>query len=474
MSKLLQDADLAPDSDSLRPPHVVQSVVLFSAGYYVGGIVGILLGFPPSNIGTIWPSTAVLLAALLLAPPRYWWMYLLAAVPTHLHLTANFGPATPLAVTLSQVGGNIVLALFAALAVRSVIGAPPRFDNLHDTIAFVLFAGLVATTLACVLVAWLFVLNGWAPEFWLALRQRILANIFAIITITPLIVLTRAGQLVGSQYASWRPYAELGLLTLGLLAVAIPVFGWESPWPGNVPALLLATLPFLLWAAVRLGPGSLSLSLLILAGVALACAHLGRGPFVLHSPAENVLSLQIFLLAISIPLILLAALVEERRRAEQSLKQSEARMAFAAASTDTGLWQYDVSTRHLWATEHCRSMFGLDADSLLTPEAFLGAVHPDDRATAIATISTGAPAGETAGQSEFRVVHPNGHLRWYLATASTALDKNGRPIRVSGIFSDITSRRNAEQEAEQLEDALRATRTELARVSRQTTIGAMA
>src|SRR5215472_13064888 len=137
MSKLLQDADLAPDSESLRPPHVVQSVVLFSAGYYVGGIVGLLLGFPPSNIGTIWPSTAVLLAALLLAPPRYWWMYLLAAVPTHLHLTVNFGPATPLAVMLSQVAGNIILALLAALGVRSVIGSPPRFDNLRDTIAFV-------------------------------------------------------------------------------------------------------------------------------------------------------------------------------------------------------------------------------------------------------------------------------------------------------------------------------------------------
>ena len=228
MSKLLQDADLAPDSDSLRPPHVVQSVVLFSAGYYVGGIVGLLLGFPPSNIGTIWPSTAVLLAALLLAPPRYWWMYLLAAVPTHLHLTANFGPATPLAVMLSQVAGNIILALLAALGVRSVIGSPPRFDNLRDTIAFGLLAAIAATALACAMVAWLFVLTGWATDFWLALRQRILANIFATITITPLIVLTRAGQLVSPQSTSRRSYVELGLLTLGLLAVAIPVFGWEA------------------------------------------------------------------------------------------------------------------------------------------------------------------------------------------------------------------------------------------------------
>jgi len=147
-------------------------------------------------------------------------------------------------------------------------------------------------------------------------------------------------------------------------------------------------------------------------------------------------------------------------------------MAVAAASTDTGLWQYDVATEQLWATEHCRSMFGLGRDSLLTPESFLGAVHPDDRGVAITAMRAGAQAGE-AGRSEFRVV-PNGQLRWYLATASTEFDKNGEPIRVSGIFRDITARKKAEQEAEELENTLRATRRELARTSRQTTIGAMA
>ena len=61
-----------------------RSFLLVMTGYYAGGIVGILSGFPPSGIAAIWPSTAILLAGLLLAPPRYWWLYLLGAVPTHL------------------------------------------------------------------------------------------------------------------------------------------------------------------------------------------------------------------------------------------------------------------------------------------------------------------------------------------------------------------------------------------------------
>jgi PAS domain S-box-containing protein len=173
-------------------------------------------------------------------------------------------------------------------------------------------------------------------------------------------------------------------------------------------------------------------------------------------------------------LVTLSLQVLKRRRAEATLEASEERMKFTAASTDTGLWQYDIPTRHMWATEYCRSMFGFNADSPLTPEAFLGAVHPDDRAVVIAAIRAVTRKGATAGSSEFRVVRPDGQPRWYLATASTEFDKNGEPIRVSGIFRDVTSRKKAEQESKQLEDALRVTRRELARVSRQTTIGAMA
>jgi two-component system, LuxR family, sensor kinase FixL len=472
MSQLLARIGLAPDAHVWRLPQIARNVLLVSAGYYAGGIVGILLGFPPSGIASIWPPTAILLAAMLLTPPRYWWIYLLGVVPTHLHIVDTFQrPEVPFLVAVYQVTTNFGLAVFAALAVRSVIGAPPRFDSLRNMAAFIFLAGIATTVIVCALAVWLFWLTGWATDFWLAFRQRVAGHVFPMITIPPVILLTVAGQLLGVQHAPKRAYIEFFLLTIGLLAMSIPVFGWEHPIPGYVPALLLAPLPFLLWAAVRFGVGGLSLSLLILAGIALASAFVGRGPFVIQSP--EVLSLQIFLIAISIPLLLLAALVEERRRAEESLKQTEARMAVAAASTDTGLWQYDLPMGHLWATEHCRSMFGLDANTPLTPEAFLGAVHPDDRAAASAAMRAAASAAETARRIEFRVNHPSGQ-RWYLATANTEFDAHGEPIRVSGIFRDITPRRKAEQEAEQLEDALRATRRELARVSRQTTIGAMA
>ena len=316
----------ASASQTLGRYPVALGFLLVMTGYYAGGIVGVLLGFPPSGIAAIWPCTAILLAGLLLAPPRYWWLYLLGAVPTHLHLVANFQvPEVPFVVMLCQVGSNILHALIAALALQFVIGTPPRLDSLRNMAAFILLAGVAATAAACVVAVWLFLLTGWAADFWLAWRQRVLANVFAVITIPPVILLAFAGQLVGAQHAPWRFYAELTLITIGLLAVGIPVFGLKSPGTrecaGSAPgASAISDVGSSPPRGGQHGP-----YLLIVAGMALASAFVGRGPFIIKAPEVNVFSLQIFLTAISIPLMLLAALVQERWQAEDSLKVSRAR-----------------------------------------------------------------------------------------------------------------------------------------------------
>jgi signal transduction histidine kinase len=323
-------AGLARDSEIRRGVPIARlasSVLLVCVGYYVGGIIGIALRFPPSGIATIWPPTAILIAALLLAPPRTWWLYLLAAVPTHILLVSYFQPDVPPVVMFAQVGSNDLHAVLAAVAVRRAIGVAPRFDSLRSMALYILYAAIASTVAVCALAVFIFVLTGWATDFWLAFRQRILANVFAIMTIPPLILLTAAGELVTEQDRRWARYAELSLLTMGLFVVGLLVFGSETPASGSIPALLLVPLPFLLWAAVRLGPGGLCFCLLVVAGVSLSNAFAGRGPFVTASPAENTLSLQIFLLAISAPLMILAAIVQEQQRVEDDARREREELA---------------------------------------------------------------------------------------------------------------------------------------------------
>jgi signal transduction histidine kinase len=311
-------------------------VLLVCAGYYAGAVIGISVGFPPAGISTIWPANAIVLAALLLEPPRVWWVYLVAALPSHVHAATSFQPGVTLAVALSQFAGNAVHVVVAAAAVRAVAGAPPRFDSLRGMAAFVLLAHIAATAIAGTVAITLFMLIGWTTEFWIPWRQRFFSNGFAILTITPPILLAASGELVGVRQPQGRRYVELGLVTTGLLAVGALIFAREIPGPQIMPALLLAPLPFLLWAAIRLGPGGLCISLLVVTFISWATAYTGRWPFATRSPAEIVLSIHAFLLAISIPMMFLAALLEERRRAEDEMRRQRDQLSHALRVSTLG------------------------------------------------------------------------------------------------------------------------------------------
>ena len=296
----------------------VLGILLTCAGYYLGGIVGITLIFPSSAIAILWPSNAILLAALLLSPVRTWWIYALAVFPTHLHLVYSFQPGVPLLTMLSQAFSNIVQAVAGAGAVGYVIGPAPRLDNLRSTTAFILLAAIAAPGLAAAVAAYLFILTGWAADFWSTWRIRFLANPFAVLSITPLILQADADWFRAIRGAPLRRHAEFGLLLIGLLLVTIAVFGQER----RDPALLYAPLPLLLWAAVRFGLSGLCASLLLVALLSLSNATAGRGPFVTQSPVENSRSLQIFLITVSVPLMLLSVLLDERRRIADALRAS--------------------------------------------------------------------------------------------------------------------------------------------------------
>jgi PAS domain S-box-containing protein len=434
---------------------IALSVLVVLAGYYAGSIFGIQLGLRPSGIGATWPPTAILLAALLLAPPRYWWMYLLGVVPTHLHVVASFQvPEVPLVVMLCQVGSNILLAVLAAFAFRSLIGAPPQLGNRRNMGAFVLLA-VLATAVASAVAAWLFLLTGWAADFWFVWRQRVLANVFTIVAIPPVIVQAFAGQLLGA-HATWRSYLELASITVGVLVVGIPVFGLESPGASNLPALLLAPLPFLIWAAVRVGVGGTGLTLLIVAGIALANAYVGRGPFTNQAPGINVFSLQIFLTAISIPILMLAALVEERQRDAESLKQAreqaelalaerDALLALAGKTARVGSYVKDIETGKMQVSSGYAAIHGLpEGTSETTAEDWRARVHPDDLGRLDA--SRNGVVGERRPEhtAEYRIIGPDGSVRWIEARALISYGDDGRAQRAVGINIDVTRRKRAE------------------------------
>ena len=146
-------------------------------------------------------------------------------------------------------------------------------------------------------------------------------------------------------------------------------------------------------------------------------------------------------------LIVGALLVQRRRRlrAENLLKESEERMTFAAAAANIGLWQFDRHRNELWATEHCRAMFGIARDAPLTRDTFLSAVHPDDLQTATQALKRSLETEQPA-ISDVRIVLPGGEVRWIRMRARSYQEDNGESEQRGGIFIDVTDQKSAEAE----------------------------
>jgi PAS domain S-box-containing protein len=164
--------------------------------------------------------------------------------------------------------------------------------------------------------------------------------------------------------------------------------------------------------------------------------------------------------------LIVAGLLSQRRRrrqAENLLKESEDRMTFAAASASIGLWHIDRETGQLWATEHCRAIFGLSADTPLTRETFLATVHPDDRAIA-ETALQGNLTTSRSPVADIRVIYPRNEVRWVRIRPGSDKDRHGESDQVSGMFADVTDQKKSEADLE-------LQRQEVAHLMRVTALG---
>jgi len=146
-------------------------------------------------------------------------------------------------------------------------------------------------------------------------------------------------------------------------------------------------------------------------------------------------------------LVLGALLLQRQRRLriEKLLKESEERMTFAASAANIGLWQFDRQRNELWATEHCRALFGIARGKPLTREVLLSAVHSDDLQTAAQALERSGEAGQPAF-CDVRIVLPGEEVRWIRMRSRSRLEGDGRSDHLGGIFVDITEQKSAEAE----------------------------
>ncbi|MGO4396528.1 sensor histidine kinase [Variovorax sp. M-6] len=146
--------------------------------------------------------------------------------------------------------------------------------------------------------------------------------------------------------------------------------------------------------------------------------------------------------------------VRHAARLLHALRESEERMTLATQAANLGLWVRDVASGIFWASSRTRQLFGFSSSEQINFESLLMKVHADDRDMVRLAFSEAA-GGDRAGryQMEFRVGGSDGRTRWLSAQGQFEFERQ-RAVRSRGVCSDITQRKEAEQEMLRLRDEI--------------------
>ncbi|HEU4680779.1 MAG TPA: ATP-binding protein, partial [Gemmatimonadales bacterium] len=135
--------------------------------------------------------------------------------------------------------------------------------------------------------------------------------------------------------------------------------------------------------------------------------------------------------------------------ATKALSQSQERLRQALDAARMGIWVWSVENNTLSWDENLRQLYGLGPhDRVSTHEDFLARVHPQDRAFVRESVRKALQEGEELDY-EFRVVLPDGRVRWIADQGEVRRDEQGRPIHLTGVCADVTERRVAEERLRQ-------------------------
>jgi PAS domain S-box-containing protein len=155
---------------------------------------------------------------------------------------------------------------------------------------------------------------------------------------------------------------------------------------------------------------------------------------------------------------------EDRKRAEQALRRSEAMLAEAQRKSHMGSWVWDCASGAMfWSAEMFR-LFALDPQQgPPSREVIDQRLHPDDREV-VHSVRATAVRDKVDLEHEYRILLPDGTVRHVQATCHPVLNGDGHIVEVLGTVRDVTEQRRAER-------ALREAQAALAHVTRVTTLG---
>ena len=287
-----------------------RNLLVFAVAYLAAS--GYASLFPQTAAAPIWFPDSVLLCALLLTPFKKWWLYLVVALPIRFIPPS---PSVPMWFLFSTSANDLLKAVFAAYLLRRITPGSIRVSNQRTIAAYLGIAVFLTPMLSAFGGAATRRALGYA--FWPAWNQWFLGDALANLVLTPALL-----------YWCWGRYREL---RPRILEVLLWMVGFGYSLYHSISLIhsdysliaLYAPVPFLIWAATRFGPIGASSALSLIALLSMVHATGGQGSFFANLAPQSVLFVQLFLAVMSVPVLFVAILIEERSAVETRLRESQ-------------------------------------------------------------------------------------------------------------------------------------------------------
>lgn len=417
--------------------------------FLVASLTARLFVVRPEILAPVWPATGVLMFALLRTSDRR--TAVLMTVAAYLAgLAGNLLTSVPVLPSLIFSGVNCIAGIVGADLLRTKMAADARLNSIRN-LAFMGaygagIANVVGATCGAVVIVG-FHLGSFAPSWvtwWLS-------NALGIIIIMPL-----ASELLEVRPARWsvplRILAE-AVIVAGLLGIVI-IFGFGSPVTGLTTAAPLLVFPVLAWVGLRFNvaaaaTASFVVTLLTLSLNLRELPSLAADYHALHS---HVVQLQMYMIVAVASSLVPAVALEERRRAEESLRESEGSLRTVFDSVYDGIMIHDLDGKLLRVNQRCLAMYGLSTHEV-------PALGVRDLSSASAPVENLGPiwAKVMAEQPQFfewDAKRPHDGADFNVEVFLRKIRTEGRDVIMANI-RDITARKRAELAMRESESRLR-------------------
>ncbi len=418
---------------------------LLTLVYFIAGKFGLMLASLHASASPVWPPAGIALAALLVLGYRAWPAIFVGA------FLVNVTTAGNVATSLAVASGNTLEAMCGAWLVNRFAGGTTVFDRPQGVFKFAL-AATVSTIISPAFGVTSLALAGFADwanygAIWLTWW---LGDTTSDLLIAPLIILW---SIASKRRWNRREAVEVGILLLLLFVLSEAVFGgWLRISARNYPIAFICG-AIVIWTAFRFTQRETATGIFILSAIAIWGTLHGFGPFAQETENQSLLALQYWTAVVTITAMALSAGMAQRGRAEEALRESEARTNLAANAANLGMWLWNIRDDELWVTEKWRRLFGFAESESVDVGQLLQVVPPADRERMKQRVQHVLEQSGGEHESEYRITRPDGSTRWIAGYGGVELDECGKPAFARGVSRDITERKLAEEKFRLVLDA---------------------